>query len=150
MTADRIARPAQGYRVSRCRSCDEAFTWKGSARPGCPRCGAQMGTTTRMLRAGFTLLEGDALALAERYPGGLQADITWEADHAASIDRRLEGAKAALAAGDATQDEDGVIRTDRWVWHPERMLAEAARHRAKADRYARRLAKLGGPTEVTR
>lgn len=153
-TRQHIQTPPSGYRVSRCVPCAMAFTWKGgTARPACPDCGAPMFTTTRRLRVGFWLLEGDDLARAERLPGGLAGEATAERVYAERMDALAARLEADVAAGRAELDPVTGITWElrdygRGSGHRIGQIEEeAARARAKAEKLERRLAKLGGELE---
>lgn len=167
--SERDFNPPRNQRVSRCRSCDLAFTWKGSApRPGCPTCGGRLSTTTRQLKAGFVTLEGAALAHAERQPGGLPAEISFHEKRAQDAEERARKARESVGRDDVEVDEDGTIWDLRpaYDWEVERGQAEpgdmrrssgiqpryldesAARHREKVAKYQRRVEKLGGAFDV--
>lgn len=142
-------------RVSRCTACDRAYCWKGSApRPCCPVDGAPLTTTTRILRAPFTLLAGDDLVRAELLPNGLEAAACWE-DHeaavlvvrAAEIVAAIERGHVAMIDGYWRSTPAGAAagRTIYGVENPnvvERLGELAAKHHAKAAGYRRRAARL--------
>lgn len=161
------------YRVSRCVTCDTAYTWKGSApRPGCLRCGGALTTSTRQRKAGFLLLEGDELAKAERIPTGLPKAIAYELAVAERYDATAQRLRDKIDAGEYVLQADGTTvelwkqpsdydRGASWTrWNDAGTLVYsgtqdlgwqdkgAAKARDKAAKYERRLAKLGGPLEV--
>lgn len=145
------SKPTSSHRLGRCTSHagDLAFTWKGgTARPACPLCGGSLANTTHLLRAGFFVLEGAELERAERLPGGLPRAITWERDEAAGKRGELARLEAKVAAGEAEEvhcDRYGRGIKERWgTRYPRFILESAERHEAKAARYAKRLARLGG------
>jgi hypothetical protein len=140
-------------RLGRCPSCDVAYLWTAAPAAACLLCGGGLSSTTSSRRAGFYVVEGERLELAQRLPGGLPHAIAW---HKAEADRLRQ--RVAHMRHDARAIEwEGF---DQWarIGEPGRgcsynltgMGRQAERHESKARTLATRLRRLGDAVEATR